>query len=169
MSKVLLPLDSSEFSRQAVLVAADTLDAATTQITLLHVSSPPVLPEERPKPPEFYGAYLPKEVLPRVAPSHPVYLDELRASMIAEFERRLGKDVTVLEAQGFTVRTEVRFGDPAEEIVSEAREGYDLLVMATHGRSGLGRVLMGSVAETVMRNVHMPVMMFKPQPKTVPV
>ena len=50
------------------------------------------------------------------------------------------------------VETRLEDGDAAEEILRVAEEaGCDLIVMGTHGRSGLGRLLMGSVAEAVLR------------------
>jgi nucleotide-binding universal stress UspA family protein len=53
-------------------------------------------------------------------------------------------------------------GDPAEEIVRYASEaGMDLIVMGTHGRSGLERLLMGSVAEKVMRDAACSVLVVK--------
>jgi nucleotide-binding universal stress UspA family protein len=53
-------------------------------------------------------------------------------------------------------------GDPAAEIVNLAKEeGCDLIVMGTHGRSGLARLLMGSVAEQVSRQAHCPVLTVK--------
>ncbi|MGH7392285.1 MAG: universal stress protein [Candidatus Rokuibacteriota bacterium] len=56
------------------------------------------------------------------------------------------------------VETRVRTGDAAAEIVEEARDGHaDLIAMTTHGRSGLSRLLFGSVAETVLRRTTVPV------------
>ena len=60
------------------------------------------------------------------------------------------------------VETRLRQGDAAEEILSSAEElGCDLIVMGTHGRSGLGRLLMGSVAESVLRKARCPVLTVK--------
>jgi nucleotide-binding universal stress UspA family protein len=54
-------------------------------------------------------------------------------------------------------------GDPATEIVRVAdEEGVDLIIMGTHGRTGLKRLLMGSVAEAVVRRAKCPVFTFKP-------
>ena len=54
----------------------------------------------------------------------------------------------------------------AREIVELAKEkGVDLIVMGTHGRTGLGRMLMGSVAEAVVRHAPCPVFIFKEPPK----
>jgi len=66
-----------------------------------------------------------------------------------------------------SVRYEHRllFGSPAEELVGLAeREKADLIVMSTHGRTGLMRMLMGSVAELVVRKASCPVLTFKPAP-----
>jgi nucleotide-binding universal stress UspA family protein len=57
------------------------------------------------------------------------------------------------------VRHRLAEGDPAEEILRAAEEeGADLIVMGTHGRGGLSRLLMGSVAEAVMRKALCPVL-----------
>lgn len=58
-----------------------------------------------------------------------------------------------------------RVGDPAEEIDQFARdEGHDLIVMGTHGRSGLKRIWLGSVAERVTRTAHCPVLIIRSGP-----
>jgi nucleotide-binding universal stress UspA family protein len=70
------------------------------------------------------------------------------------------------------VPAERRFaeGDPATEILEVAREvEADLIVMGTHGRTGLGRLLLGSVAEQVLRRAGCPVLTVKePRPEGVP-
>jgi nucleotide-binding universal stress UspA family protein len=72
-----------------------------------------------------------------------------------------------LRAQGVETAWEVRRGRPAEEILAAARErGADLIAMATHGRTGLGRLLFGSVAEAVLRHASVPVFMIR-QPEAV--
>ena len=62
------------------------------------------------------------------------------------------------------IRIDVRFGDPAQEIVQESSEiQADLIVMSTHGRTGLRHVLLGSVAEKVVRYSKCPVLTMKPE------
>jgi len=67
-----------------------------------------------------------------------------------------------LRAKGIRAQTHVRRGDPTAEIVGCAREiGADLIAMTTHGRSGLGRLVFGSVAEAVLRHSHLPVFLMR--------
>jgi len=63
------------------------------------------------------------------------------------------------------VRCEAYVGDPADRIVQAATEdSIDLIIMSTHGRTGLARTVFGSVAETVMRHAPCPVMVVRPSP-----
>jgi nucleotide-binding universal stress UspA family protein len=68
-----------------------------------------------------------------------------------------------LRAAGVSVQTNVRVGEPASDIVDWASAtGADAIVMATHGRTGLGRALMGSVADRVLRASRVPVLLPHP-------
>ena len=61
------------------------------------------------------------------------------------------------------VETSVWYGPPAEAIVEAARfRGADLIVMSSHGRTGLGRLVLGSVAETVLRATRVPILLIRP-------
>ncbi|HEU65486.1 MAG TPA: universal stress protein, partial [Chloroflexi bacterium] len=72
---------------------------------------------------------------------------------------RIAKD---MEAKGIKVDTEVLLGNPAEEIVIYAKHpGCDLIVMASHGRSGPSRWAHGSVADRVFRGSCVPVLMVR--------
>ena len=65
---------------------------------------------------------------------------------------------------GGAITEVVRRGDPSKEIVGFAREkGIELIVMATHGRSGIAHFIMGSVAEKVVRYAPVPVLTIKPK------
>lgn len=71
--------------------------------------------------------------------------------------------VGVLKAEGVRAAARVRIGDPPTEIVAAAKEiGADLIAMATHGRRGLGRLVFGSAAETVLRTAPIPVFCWRP-------
>jgi nucleotide-binding universal stress UspA family protein len=72
-------------------------------------------------------------------------------------ERHVGKDRKVIPA--------VRVGQPEQEILRFAEdEGVDLIVMATHGWTGLQHLLLGSVAEKIVRHARVPVLTVKPKP-----
>jgi nucleotide-binding universal stress UspA family protein len=67
-----------------------------------------------------------------------------------------------LSEKGLRVKTRVEVGRPSDEILAAAKSaGADLVAMTTHGRSGLGRVLFGSVAEAVLRGSPLPVLMVR--------
>jgi nucleotide-binding universal stress UspA family protein len=70
--------------------------------------------------------------------------------------------VASLKAKGGRAGARVRIGDPATEIVAAAKEiNADLIAMTTHGRTGLGRLLFGSVAEAVLRGSPIPVFLLR--------
>ncbi len=74
-------------------------------------------------------------------------------------EGELTKRVATLREAGLGARWIVRSGMPAEEIVdAAAKEGADMIVIGTHGRSGLPRLILGSVAERVIRQAPCPVL-----------
>ena len=69
-----------------------------------------------------------------------------------EAQDYLDKSGEGLRSRGARVRTEIRFGNPADEIIKSADEiNADLIAMSTHGRSGLSRWAFGSVTEKVLR------------------
>jgi nucleotide-binding universal stress UspA family protein len=73
-----------------------------------------------------------------------------------------------LEARGLRVRSVVRRGDAATEILSVASdEAVDLIAMATHGRTGPARLMFGSVAENVLRHADVPVFLLRQTEKDV--
>lgn len=130
---ILCPIDFSEHSGYALpLVAALTRDYHA-RLVLLHVVHAPVV---------AYGEGL--------IPDDP---EELRA------EARARLDSLQVPCADLVAERRLAEGDPAEEIVRAAAEiSADLIVMSTHGRTGLGRVLMGSVAEHVARRATCPVL-----------
>jgi nucleotide-binding universal stress UspA family protein len=75
----------------------------------------------------------------------------------------------VAENRGVPVETHVLEGSPSRQIVEFAeREGCDLVVMSTHGRGGIDRLLLGSVAEKVVRSANVPVMTVRVGCESVP-
>jgi nucleotide-binding universal stress UspA family protein len=139
---VLHPTDFSECSDYAFRLACSLARDHGARVVALHVVTPPVV---------VYGE--------GVIPSSPeVYEDQGREQL-----RRLQPDPAVqLECR--LVR-----GYAAEEVLRVAEETRcDLIVMGTHGRTGLSRLLMGSVAEQVLRKAPCPVLTVKAPPRQQP-
>jgi nucleotide-binding universal stress UspA family protein len=137
--KILVPVDFSAHSARAVQVAADLARRYEGTLELVHVFDPLAYP-------------LPDGYVMFTRPQ----LDE----MFARFDAELAKyQQAALAAGAARVQTHVRQGPCAAEICDYAREGlFDLVVMGTHGRRGLSRVLLGSVAERVLRMAPCPVL-----------
>jgi nucleotide-binding universal stress UspA family protein len=144
---VLVPLDGSELA-ESVLPHVEDLakgrDDDPMDVILLAVVEPIVYPALDPSfsPVEFH------EALEAYA--------ETRRGYIGETEK-------LLRGRGLEVRSEVQMGSPAEEIVNYADENrIGLVVMATHGRSGISRWVYGSVAERVLTGTSRPVFLVRP-------
>jgi nucleotide-binding universal stress UspA family protein len=101
---------------------------------------------------------IPPEV---VEGSRQIVIEDVPARL-AEAREYLAPLAAELRARGVRVRAEVRHGDPVVEILAGAKEaGADLIAMTTHGRSGLGRLLFGSVAESILRRTDVPVFLMR--------
>ena len=84
------------------------------------------------------------------------------AKLRAEAEEYLASIAAQLRAKGVRVTTAVRRGEPVAEILAGAREvDADLIAMTTHGRSGLSRLLFGSVAAAVLSQAEVPVFLMR--------
>jgi nucleotide-binding universal stress UspA family protein len=140
IERVLCPTDFSYLSTRALDHAAAIGRWFEARVEVLHVI-PFVIPAGTGDMPYFPA---PAAATPKVRES------ELR---------ELQQFVSAAVRAGAAVETELREGSPAREIVRWAEErSADLLVMGTHGRSGLERLLLGSVAEEVLRHAPCPVL-----------
>ena len=139
--RVVVPLDGSPLAEGMLRFIIDIASPLDLEVALLQVvkAAPP---------------YLTETMKALVLENAERSLAEARAYLAG-----LGED---LSAKGIRVRSEVRGGDPVDEIVACAREiDADLIAMTTHGRSGLGRLLFGSVAEAVLRLAEIPVFLMR--------
>jgi nucleotide-binding universal stress UspA family protein len=134
---ILVPADFSERSRGAFRMACSLARDEATRLVVVHVvEPPPVMYGELGMPVSVdFGDLLDRESLTR----------QLRETYVPDHAVR--------------AEYQVREGVPAEEILQLAEETDSrLIVMGTHGRTGLGRLLAGSVAEAVMRRARCPVL-----------
>ncbi|MFQ5829856.1 MAG: universal stress protein [Candidatus Methylomirabilia bacterium] len=140
--KVLVPLDGSELSEGILPVVERVAGPRDLTVTLLQVLEP-----------------LPSAVLQGGAS---IRLDEWVAERRRDSEQYLIKTAEPLREKALRVVSAVTSGTPAQAIATyAAQERVDLIVMATHGRSGLQRLVFGSVAEGVLRSAAVPVLLFK--------
>ena len=134
--KILFPTDFSQLSDNALQHATTLARETGATLVILHVEEPPIAYGGGEM---YYGIPDPdqdemRRMLNEIRPTDPS----------VHFEHRMV------------------MGDPAGEIVKIADEEHvDMIVMGTHGRTGLSRVLMGSVAESVVRRASCPVLTFK--------
>lgn len=161
MTTILVPLDGSDFSRSALDALARVFEPERCRLVLFRVgSSPPSVggPPRRRRP-------MPSELmLEEPEEETHVWDSQEWESSRQALRDEISPDVRRLEREGWRVELATAFGDPADEIVAYGeREHVDLVVMATHGRTGLARVLLGSVAERVLRGSHVPVLMVRPE------
>jgi nucleotide-binding universal stress UspA family protein len=163
---VLIPLDGSALSRAILDDVSRLFEPARCRITLLCVGELPeaivaMPPRAIPLDGGYMLAYETEDDEQRSR--YPIYANQARDSRAAELEYQLLPHKHELEDHGFDVRLAVRFGDPAEEIVNAAKsERADLIAMSTHGRTGLERLVLGSVAEAVLRRSRVPVLLARP-------
>jgi nucleotide-binding universal stress UspA family protein len=140
--KILVPLDGSALAERALLHAAGIARGTRAEILLLQ------------------AIYAPLPVVPEPVLLAEGKMIEEAAKATSEYLERIGSQ---LREGGHRVRTMVEESPPADAILRVAdREMVDLIIMSTHGRSGLSRLMMGSIAESVLRNTHRTVMLVKP-------
>jgi nucleotide-binding universal stress UspA family protein len=140
---ILAPTDFSEYSTQAVTSALEWAKKFGAKLTIVHVIELPPYPVE---------GYVP--------PS-------LSATFMDDLERQATTDLAQLvpeaESAGVEVARVVAVGSPYRKIIDMAEaEQVDLIVMATAGRTGFSRLVMGSIAERVVRSASCPVLTIRP-------
>jgi len=144
----LVPIDFSTYAEQALDYAVTLAKQLQARVTLLHVIQPPLIA----------GADM------GVWPS-PAFVEELEAAVTRDLEGYLAR----VTAAGLEGEIAVVHGVPFQEILdtTKARQ-VDLIIMGTHGRTGLPHILLGSVAEKVVRLAPCPVLVAR-QPTPVAV
>jgi nucleotide-binding universal stress UspA family protein len=154
--KVLLTLDGSELSAAAIPHAAQIAAGAGAEVVLMRVVDSVAHIIAQSTPAGFEP--MPGAITAEIA-------QEAVAAQRAGAEADLNAVAEQLRAQGVTkISLEIGEGVPGAAVVEAAeRLGCDLVVMATHGRSGLGRAVLGSVADHVVRHAqHAAVLLVRP-------
>jgi len=145
LRKILLPTDFSGCANYALPYAATVARATGATIICVHVVEP---------------------IVPAVGYSglaEPMPMTDISEQLEDSAERELPQLADCEEFNGLEVEEVIVHGDAAAEIVRVAGEHQvDLIVVSSHGRTGLGRIIFGSTAEAVVRHASCPVLVVKP-------
>ncbi|MFI5338925.1 MAG: universal stress protein [Candidatus Methylomirabilales bacterium] len=145
LKQILAPTDFSEDSNHAIRYAAGLARQFGAKLVLLHVVSDDEM----------------ESISKAHVPPHPV--DKVYEDLTQEIHEQYVQRVAPEVWKGLEIDILVLPGDPILEIVQAAqRRGVDLIVMATHGRTGLSHALIGSVTEKVVRKAPCPVLAIRP-------
>ena len=144
--KVLLTTDGSKFAEKALPYAVDLAKQCGAHVRAVTVVENPV----------FYG-------MPEAAA---LYDAEFYRSLAAELEKAaqaaVDRATEAGKKAGVPVTATIRHGMPADEVLAEAKEwGADVIVTSTHGRSGMARLLLGSVSTRLVNHAPCPVLLVK--------
>lgn len=143
--RILIPLDGADLSKQVLPHAVALGMLAQAEYTLLQVVEPVVGAHAA----GMYAAGIDEQATEELRAAAGVYLE------------RVAKP---LRDESLRVRTAVAVGQPAVAILDYARaHAVDLIAMETHGRSGLSRLLLGSIADKVLRGATAPVLLHRPR------
>lgn len=143
LKKILCPTDFSENSEHALKYALALAILSQADLQLFHVVEPITYPQST----ELF-----EPVLDEV---------ELMMKMEAAYQKQLEDQVIALKEEYPKITGKLVNGNTFLEIIKAARDDVDMIVMGTHGRTGLAHVLIGSVAERVVREAPCPVLTVK--------
>jgi len=148
---ILLPTDFSECGNYALPYAASLARKFGASILCVHVIEPMV-------PTVGYSGM-----------TEPLPIADISDQLEDSAERELPKIAECEECAGLEVEELIVHGEAAAEIVRVAKErNVDLIVVSSHGRTGLGRIIFGSTAEAVVRHAPCPVLVVKASAEEVP-
>jgi nucleotide-binding universal stress UspA family protein len=145
---ILVPSDFSEYADYAFTWALEMAEKWGAKVVVVNAA------------PMFSHLAYPESV-------YMLDLAKMEAELIADAEKKLREFIAKKGTSGVTVETRAVMGDPFWEICKAAEQNHaDLIVMGSHGRTGLAHVLLGSVAERVVRHAPCPVLVARqPRPE----
>jgi nucleotide-binding universal stress UspA family protein len=146
LGKILVPVDFSEYTDEIVTFADEIARRFDASVHVIHVV--PTMDYFAP-----YESFMAAE-----------YTETMQKGVEAEIDKKL--DAVASMITGAAVTKAIRTGSASVEIIDYAESiGAELIVMGTHGRGGLEHILMGSVAEKVVRKSSCPVLTIRPSRK----
>lgn len=158
--KILVPLDGSRFASRAIKYAVEIARKFNSEIVLMQVEKPttPITAVDGPQP----GIQSPAAVKAAVQ----IALDEDKRNL-SKARNYLSRKARELKGKKIACSYQANIGDPAESIILCARKmKIDLIIMTSHGKGGIVRAVMGSVADKVVRNSGKPVLVIRPNKRS---
>ena len=160
---VLVPVSSSPYSRQILKPVQTFLNPKTTKLILFHVSRQPKsisAPGWKEIPESHLGKGGAISSLPE-----PIYASQQEESIQAQVAADLVAVTQRLETIGYEVDVQTCFGENVvEEIVGLVQENeIDMIAMSTHAREGVSRIVFGDIAQKVLHEVHIPMLLLHPK------
>ncbi len=164
IENILVPVDFSPYSTEALLYAATLADHLASTVVVLHVIAKEIDAQAAH---QRTGSGVPLLGLMSEALGVPPEMHEAVVVDLRERAQTALQHFLPSELSGRSVELRVEIGHPFEQILEVAKgERVDMIVMGTHGRTGLAHIVLGSVAERVVRMAPCPVLTVKAPPST---
>jgi len=155
--RLLVPLDGSRFGSRAIRYASEIARQFGGEVVLLQV-----IPRPTPIPATTGISPVMESPAGAEIAMQVALLDEKRET--TRGKRYLSNKARKIRSQNIKSSYQVMVGDPAQSIMEFAKiESIDLVVMTTHGKSGIKRAILGSVADRVIRDSGKPVLVVRPK------
>jgi nucleotide-binding universal stress UspA family protein len=141
--RILVPLDGSPLAARVLPHVQELAKSIGAEVVLLRVAFAHIFPAADPL--------------------------EIQVTAVQEAETYVVEWAKTLQDAGVRAEGKVRYGDPVEEILDHVSwDHIDLIAMATHGRTGVKRVVLGSVVEHVLRRAPVPMLLLRAHPPEGP-
>ena len=142
IKKILCAVDLSEHSKQVAEYAATLAEKLNASVLVVYTA---------PSLSQYVGVHVPPNTIENFVGEIVTGAEQSMQSFVAE------------NFKGIDAKGQVLIGYAAEEILNRANEEQaDMIIMGTHGRKGIDRILFGSVAEKVVKNARIPVLTIRP-------
>ncbi|MCB0063468.1 MAG: universal stress protein [Caldilineaceae bacterium] len=155
---VLITLDGSELSTRILAVVRGLFPPDQAELTFLRIAQPLIEPP--------VAAYVhAQQTLPDIQLAHwdRQLAEQEWTAYLQAIREELNNEAVALRNDGYTVHTVVETGVPVDAIADYiTKHPIDLLAMATHGRRGLSKMMLGSVAEQLLRQLPIPILLIRP-------
>ncbi len=143
--KILLAIDGSKYSDATVQALAAQIRTENAEVLVLEVVEPRIY-----------------STPPQMAPGYQPEMAEIMKEQFKQAQQNVDRSATTLRGAGFKVSTRVLEAEPRTGILDLAGEWHaDLIVLGSHGRKGLQRFMLGSVAESVARGAYCSVLIVR--------